>query len=80
MVIKSTAQETEKLIEETEKIKANLKEACVKHAAGDAYDEMSYTIEHPTEWVILSTTTKGLKNLLETRLAYVNIHFRIGRC
>lgn len=49
LVIKSTAQETEKLIEETEKIKANLKEACVKNAAGDAYDEMSYTIEHPTE-------------------------------
>ena len=40
LVIKSTAQETEKLIEETEKIKANLKEKCVKHM-DEAFDKIN---------------------------------------
>ena len=46
LVIKSTSQEDEKLVKETEQIKDHLQSVAWKQSA---YAFKSYTIEHPTE-------------------------------
>ena len=67
LVIKSTSQEDTKLTEQTERIKKQLQESSVNQSA---FDFKSYTIDHPTEWELITSkyNNKRFEKLIRNTL------------